>query len=293
MIDNGNHHHSLFSSWRQLLLDLLLLAVGGVIFALGVNSLLVPRHFAIGGIAGLSLIINNFFPALNLGLLYLLINLPLFVTAWMVVGRRFFFYSLIGTVMLSLTVALVHWRIDLEDRMLSAILAGLLCGAGAGLGLRSSGSQGGLDILSVVLLKRFSINIGNTVLAVNAAVLLLVALFYSLEAVLYTLVVLYVSARVIDLIVTGLSQRKTVLIISSRWREILGEILQDPQRGATILEGRGGFSARAEQIILSVVSIAELGEIKRLVMRHDPTAFVVVSDTHEVINQRIGNQPPW
>lgn len=293
MPHNDNDPQALFSSWPRLLLDLLLLGVGGVIFAVGVNSVLVPRHFAIGGVAGLSLIINNFFPTLNLGLLYLLINLPLFVTAWMVVGRRFFFYSLLGTAILSLAVALVHWQITLEDRLLAAILAGVLCGAGAGISLRSSGSQGGLDILSVVLLKRFSINIGSTILAVNAAVLLLVALFYSLEAVLYTLVALYVSARVIALIVTGLSRRKAVFIISPRWRAIAGEILQSSQRGATILEGRGAFTGLEEQIIYTVVSIAELGELKRLVMRHDPDAFVVVSDTQEVINQRIGNQPRW
>ncbi|HSH12182.1 MAG TPA: YitT family protein, partial [Desulfurivibrionaceae bacterium] len=111
MTDNANGLKALFSSWPRLLLDLLLLGGGGVIFAIGVNSILVPYHFAIGGVAGLSLIINNFFPTLNLGLLYLLINLPLFVMAWMVVGRRFFFYSLLGTVMLSLAVALIHWQI--------------------------------------------------------------------------------------------------------------------------------------------------------------------------------------
>lgn len=290
---SDNDHQALFTSWGRLLLDLLLLGSGGVIFAVGVNSILVPHHFAIGGVAGLSLIANTLFPALNLGLLYLLINLPLFLTAWMVVGRRFFFYSLIGTAMLSLSVALVHWQIVLEDRLLAAILAGVLCGAGAGIGLRSSGSQGGLDILSVVLLKRFSINIGSTVMAVNTAVLLLVGLFYSLEAVLYTLVALYVSARVIDLVVTGLSRRKAVFIISPRWREISGEILLGNQRGATILEGRGAFTGKSEQIIYTVVSIAKLGELKRLVMRHDPNAFVVVNDTQEVINNRIGNQPQW
>jgi len=293
MTDNGNTPHSLFTSWRRLLLDLLLLGMGGVIFAVGVNSILAPRHFAIGGVAGLSLIINNLVPALNLGLLYLLINLPLFVTAWMVVGRRFFFYSLIGTSMLALAMALIHWQITLDDRLLAAILAGVLCGTGAGISLRSAGSQGGLDILSVVLLKRFAINIGSTVLAVNISVLLLVALFYPLEAVLYTLVALYVSAKVIALIVTGLSQRKALTIISPRWREISQEMLRDGQRGATILEGSGGFTGQNKKIIYAVISIAELGEVKRLILRHDPDAFVVVSDTQEVVDQRIGNQPQW
>ena len=289
----SNNTQTLFTSWRRLLLDLLLLAGGGVIFAIGVNSVLAPRHFAIGGIAGLSLIINNFYPTLNLGILYLLINLPLFVTAWMVVGRRFFFYSLIGTALLALAMSLIHWQITLDDQLLAAILAGVLCGTGAGIALRSSGSQGGLDILSVVLLRRFAINIGSTVLAVNLVVLLLVALFYSLAAVLYTLVALYVSARVLELVVTGLNRRKAVFIISSHWREISQEILRDGQRGATLLTGRDASTDLTKEIIYTVVSLTGLGELKRLILRIDPDAFVVVSDTQEVIDQRIGNQPQW
>jgi uncharacterized membrane-anchored protein YitT (DUF2179 family) len=185
------------------------------------------------------------------------------------------------------------WRSRTKWATVGGRLAGVLCGAGAGISLLSCGSQGGLDILSVVLLQRFSINIGSTVLAVNVAVLLLVALFYSLVAVLYTLVALYVSARVIAMIVTGLNQRKAVFIISERWREISAEILRDGHGAATILEGRGAFTGRAEQVIYTVVTLADLGQLKRMVTQLDPDAFVVVSDTQEVINPRIGNQPRW
>jgi uncharacterized membrane-anchored protein YitT (DUF2179 family) len=283
----------LFSTWTRLLADLLLINAGSVLCAIGINGILVPRHFVTGGITGLALLIHNQIPALNLGLLYILINLPLFAMAWMVVGRRFFIYSVLGALSLSLAVAIIQVEIPLDDRLLSALLAGLIMGTGAGLALRSSGSQGGIDILSVMLLKRFSISIGSTVLVISIVILLLVGLSYSLEALLYTLVVIFVSSKMVGVVVTGLSQRKAVFIISPECRQISKEILKDIRRGVTILEGKGGYSGRPEQILYTVVTLTELGDLKRLIANIDPDAFVVISDTLEVINYRIGNQPHW
>jgi uncharacterized membrane-anchored protein YitT (DUF2179 family) len=165
--------------------------------------------------------------------------------------------------------------------------------AGVGITLRSSGSQGGIDILSVMLLKRFSIGIGNTILAVNFIVLLLVALVYSLETVLYTLIVIYVSTRVASLVITGFSQRKAVIIISPEWQKISQEILKDIRRGVTILKGEGGYTGNEEKILYTVITIREVGTLKRLVQHIDPHAFMVISQTLEVMNYRIGNQPHW
>jgi uncharacterized membrane-anchored protein YitT (DUF2179 family) len=292
---SGNHKkpQPLFSSWPRLLADLLLINGGSALCAVGINSILLPHHFVTGGITGLALLIHHQLPNLNLGLLYVLINLPLFTMAWMAVGRRFFVYSILGTISLSLAIALIHLTIPLEDRLLSALLAGLLMGTGAGLALRSSGSQGGLDILSVMLLKRFSIGIGNTVLAMNVVILLLVGLSYSLEALLYTLVVIFVSAKMVGVVVTGLSQRKAVFIISPESQRIAAEILKGIRRGVTVIEGQGGYTGRPEKILYTVVTLTEVGDLKRLITEIDPDAFVVISNTMEVINYRIGNQPHW
>jgi uncharacterized membrane-anchored protein YitT (DUF2179 family) len=238
-------------------------------------------------------VIHRKIPGVNLGIIYFLINIPLFALAWMAVGRRFFFYSLAGMAALSLAVAFVNFPIHLDDKILNALWAGLISGVGVGITLKSSGSQGGIDILSVMLLKRFSIGIGNTILAVNCIVLLLVAMAYSLEAVLYTLIVIYVSTKVATIVITGFSQRKAVIIISSKWKEISHEILKDIRRGVTIIKGEGGFSGNEENILYTVVSIREVGSLKRLIQRIDPNAFVVISQTQEVMNYRIGNQPHW
>ncbi len=283
----------LFISPQRLLLDIVLIAAGCILCAIAINGILVPQHFVTGGITGISIILHKIMPQVGLEWIYLLLNIPLFILAWMAVGRRFFVYSIFGALALSLAIATVHIPIKLADPMLNALLAGLILGGGAGLTLRSSGSQGGLDILSVMLLKRFSISIGNTILTVNILVLVLVSLFYSIDALLYTLIVLFVSAKMVNVVVAGLSQRKAVFIISGQWQQISEEILKDIRRGVTIIKGQGGYRREEEHILYSVIPITEIGQLKRLVHALDPDAFVVISDTLEVINYRIGNQPHW
>ncbi|MCW5202187.1 YitT family protein [Desulfobulbus sp. US5] len=292
MRTDGNPQALFLSPW-QVIRDIGLLCLGGILCAVGVNSILIPHNFVTGGITGVALIVYKIFPSLDPGMIYLLLNLPLFALAWMVVGRRFFVYSILGTVALSVSLLFFHFDLHIEDRMLNALLAGVILGVGAGLCLKTSGSQGGTDMLSVVLLKRFSIKIGNTLMVLNGLVLLLISVYYSIEAVLYTMIVVVVSSKVINLVVVGLSQRKAVFIISRHWDDISREILKDIRRGVTIIKGEGGYSRKEEKILYTVVQLTEIGTLKRLVHGIDPDAFVVISDTQEVINYRIGNQPHW
>ncbi|MBC8317148.1 MAG: YitT family protein [Desulfobulbaceae bacterium] len=293
MVHTKKQPQAIIISPKQVLLDVLLLVIGSIFCATAINGILIPHNFVTGGITGISLIIQKFIPSINIGFIYLVINLPLFALAWMTIGRRFFFFSVFGTLSLTFFLVFIHFNFNVEDKMLNALLAGVILGAGAGLCLRSSGSQGGTDILSVILLKRFSINIGNTILAVNGSVLLLISLYYSIEAVLYTMIIIFVSSKVINLVVTGLSQRKSVFIISSQWEKISQEILKDIRRGVTIIKGEGGYTRKEEHILYAVVTIKEIGQLKRLVNNIDPDSFVVISETLEVVNYRIGNQPHW
>lgn len=284
----------LFESSRQVITDITLLCIGSTLCATATNGILIPNNFVTGGFTGIAMIIHKMMPAIDLGLIYLLLNVPLFALAWMTVGRRFFVFSIIGTLTLTSALFFVNFiHFNLADQMLNALLAGLLLGAGAGLCLRTAGSQGGMDILSVVLLKRFSISIGNTILTVNAIVLLIISVYYSIEALLHTMIVVYVTSKVVNIVVTGLSQRKSVFIISSKWEEINEEILKDIRRGVTIIKGEGGYMRNEEHILYAVITFTEIGQLKRLVRSIDPGAFVVISDTLEVMNYRIGNQPHW
>jgi uncharacterized membrane-anchored protein YitT (DUF2179 family) len=274
--------------------NLFLLCAGSVVTAVGINGLLIPHRFVSGGVTGLALLLHYLVPALSVALIYAVANLPLFLAGWFFISRRFFLYSIAGTIIFSSAIAWVDLGvIPVQDQLLAAILSGLILGTGSGIILKSMGSAGGTDILSVILLQRFSIRLGTTRLAFNILVLAAAALLFSVEEALYTLIYLYVSAQIVDLVVTGLSQRKAVFIISPQWERISPRILSEIHRGVTILRGQGAFSQREQQILYTVVTFREVATLKQIVRSEDPAAFVVISDTTEVMGHRIGNQPHW
>ncbi len=145
----------------------------------------------------------------------------------------------------------------------------------------------------MVLFKKFSIRPGTFVLAFNALLMIAAAIRIPMEMILYTLIYMYVTSYFVNLIVTGLSQRKAVMIISPRWREISDEIRERLQRGVTMVRGEGGYSGQELHILYSVITFSELSRFKEMIRRIDPEAFVVVTETIEVMGKRIGNQPHW
>jgi uncharacterized membrane-anchored protein YitT (DUF2179 family) len=277
----------------QILWNLCLIALGSVLCAVGINGILVPRQFLSGGFTGLALIIHYVSPALPLGVVYFVLNIPNFAFGWKFVGRRFFLYSAVGMFIFSAAIQSIHLTLPVYDQLPSALLAGIVIGVGSGIILKSFGSAGGTDILSVTLLKIFSVRLGSTILAFNGIILVASAFIFSLEKALYTLIYLYITSSMVNLVVTGLNQRKAVYIISPKWKEISQRIMEEIQRGVTIIKGQGGFSGQEQQILYTVITFRELARLKQLVRSEDPEAFVVVSETLEVMGQRVGNQPHW
>lgn len=277
----------------QVLWNLGLIALGSALCALAVNGILVPRQFLSGGFTGLALIIHYLSPALPLGALYFALNIPNFAFGWKFAGRRFFLYSVVGMVIFSAAIQTVRIALPVYDELLSALLAGIIVGVGSGIILKSLGSAGGTDILSVILLKIFSVRLGTTILAFNGIILVAAAVLFSLEKALYTLIYLYIASSMVNLVVMGLNQRKAVYIISPKWKEISQRIMEEIQRGVTIIKGEGGFTGQEEQILYTVITFRELSRLKQMIRREDPEAFVVVSETLEVMGQRVGNQPHW
>ena len=277
----------------DVLRNLVLIGLGNLLIAVAVNGIVIPHQFLSGGVTGTALLIHYLFPVLPVAVLYLLLNIPLFAFGWAFVGRRFFIFSIVGMLTLTGTLEWVHIAVPLHDKLLAALFAGILTGIGGGLTLRSHGSAGGLDILSVILLKRFSISIGKTFLSINAVILTVTTFLFSLEIALYSFIYIYITTRMMELVITGISKRKAVLIISDQWAEISEQIIHRVGRGVTQLHGQGGYSGKTERVLYAVVSMRELHRIKRIVQDIDPKAFLVVQDTLEVMGYRIGNQPHW
>ena len=276
-----------------ILWNLLLITVGCFLCAAAIKGLLIPKEFLAGGVTGLSLLTHYVLPSLPVGVIYFILNIPLFIIGWMFVGRRFFWYSLAGVVIFSAIMFLPYPLIPINDMILAALTAGLVTGLGSGIILRSLGSAGGLDILSVVLFKKFSIRPGTFVLAFNALLMTGAAFRIPLEMIIYTLIFMYVTSYSVNMIVTGLSQRKAVMIISPQWRMISDEIMKGMQRGVTVVRGEGGYTGKEVQILYSVITFSELSRFKQMIRNIDPQAFVVVTETLEVMGRGIGNQPHW
>jgi uncharacterized membrane-anchored protein YitT (DUF2179 family) len=280
------------NAW-QILSNLLLIAAGSVLCAIAINGILIPKQFLSGGITGMAITIHYLLPGLPMEALYFALNIPVFILGWFYVGRRFFLYSVAGMIIFTVALIFCHVSFPNLDNLSSTLAAGIISGIGSGIILRSKGSAGGLDILGVMLLKLFSIRLGSTILAFNSVILAAAAILFPLEKALYTLLFMYVTSNIVDLMVTGLSQRKFVFIVSSHWQEISHIIMHRVKRGVTIVKGQGGFTGREEQILYTVVSLRELSQLKQLTKEIDPDAFLVVTDTMEVMGLRIGNQPHW
>jgi uncharacterized membrane-anchored protein YitT (DUF2179 family) len=278
---------------RTICFNLLLIFSGSLLCAVAVKGIIIPKQFLAGGVTGLSLLIHYVLPGLPLGLIYFILNIPLFGIGWLFVGRRFFFYSLAGVFIFSAVIFWPYPVISIEDMILSALAAGIITGVGSGLILKSLGSAGGLDILTVILYKKFSIRPGMFILAFNGALMVLAILRIPVEMVLYTLIYLYVSTQFMNFVLIGLSQRKAIMIISPKWDEISREIMNKLRRGVTVVRGQGGYTGKDLHILYCVITFTELSRFKELIRKIDPEAFVVVTETLEVMGKRIGNQPHW
>lgn len=274
---------------KRLLLNLFLLTAGSCIFAVGVNAILVPQKFISGGVIGVALVLHYLIPGLSIGLTYFLLNIPLILLGWFSVSRKFVLYTCFGMAAFSLATALiVPPPIPIDNPILAAILAGIICGAGGGIILRSRGSVGGIDILAVFLNRKWSFRIGATTFLANALVLTGGGFCFGVEQALYSLVAVYTSSKVLDYVLTGFNQRKSIFIISDYSQEIADQILGRLHRGVTFLQGTGAYSGSEKKVVFCIITLIELSRLKELVFDIDPNAFVVVNDTLEVLGKRHG-----
>jgi len=275
----------LVKEFRLYLGKIFQILIGSLITAVAVNGFLIPYKILSGGVTGIAILIHYFFH-LSPGLLIFLLNIPIFLLGARYISKRFTSLSLIGMLsfafFLPLTKGLVF---PVQDLILAAVFGGILSGLGMGIVFRKRGSLGGTDIIAVIFNKYSSMSIGTILLSFNGVILLLSAFYFNLQLALYTMITMYVSARVVDFVQDGLNYRKNVMIISDRAEEIASRILVKLSRGVTFLHGEGAYTHRQKEIIYCIIKTMELPKLKELVTQVDPRAFMAVSDTKEVLGQ--------
>ena len=267
----------------------LIIALGSLLFALAFDMFYIPNDIALGGATGLGQVINALFPVLPVGLLSILINVPLFVVGWKYLGFRMLATSLFSMAVSSVGIDVLNALIPFPvmDPMLSCLCGGALLGAGIGVVFTQGATTGGTDVVARLLKLRYPwLPMGKLVLIPDLVVLALAAItFGQLETALYGGVALYISTKIIDAVLYGMDSSKVAYVISAKWQEISKVLMEEQDRGVTILHGEGGYTGEAKRVLLVAFKQKEIVEIKRLIHEIDGQAFFIACDAHEVLGE--------
>ncbi|MBA2875053.1 YitT family protein [Thermaerobacillus caldiproteolyticus] len=269
--------------------NIFFILLGAAIFAFGLVHFNMQNNLAEGGFTGITLLLYFLF-GIDPSITNLVLNVPLFFIGWKLLGRNSFLYTIIGTVGLSLFLWIfqrytIHMPLK-HDLTLAALFAGVFIGIGLGIIFRYGGTTGGVDIIARLIYKYKGISMGKTMFTFDAVVITLSLLLYlSYREAMYTLVAVFVAARVIDFMQEGGYAAKGATIISEKSEEIANKILTEMERGVTILKGRGSYTKRDRDVLYCVVAKNELPRLKSVIISVDPHAFVAVSDVHDVLGE--------
>ena len=264
---------------------LCILTVAALVIATGINGIAVHHQFIAGGFSGLSLLLYYVTGLLSPGIWLLLLNIPVFAVAILMVSRRFFFYSLYCLIMTGFFLEVIKLELPIADPFLAALSYGILLGAGIGISLRSFGSTGGLDIIGVILFQKFNIRIGQSGFFFNVFLFTFGFLFMETDLVLYSLTSVFVTALVADYFMAMFNQRKMVLVITEMPEKMVKAIGEKIQRGSTFLYGRGAYTGERKKIVLTVVNNFQLKRLEEIIFTLDPNAFVIIENTFNVLGK--------
>ena len=260
--------------------------LGGAIFALGFNLFLQPHELNCGGVSGLSMVLMELLGFGSVGLFQVIINVPLFLLGGLKIGKKFFIGSLIGMASSSVFIDLFSIIPVPHTEVLLAIVYGAaLCGVGIGLVFSAGTSTGGSEIVVRLLkLKWRNVSVGAFCLAFDVIVALLTGIiFKDVTKTLYTGITVFLTSRVLDVVVYRFDYSKVALIITKKYQQVAFEIGNKLQKGATLLHGEGSYSHQETKVILTAVKRQQLAELKELVTDIDPHAFIIVQEAHQVL----------
>ncbi|MFD1953964.1 YitT family protein [Paenibacillus thailandensis] len=261
------------------------LIVGAFVMAVSFNLFLVPNAIASGGVSGISILVERA-AGLEPAITQWAINIPLFAVGLWLLGRRFALKTAFGTVILPLFILLTSdWQSPTDNPLLAAIYGGIGVGLGLGLVFRGKGSTGGLDLAAQILHKYTGLKLGLAMACFDGCVIVATGILVSPEVALYALLALFITSKTIDIVQTGFAVSKVAFIISDYTEELTEAILHDLDRGLTRLDGHGGYTGDGRTVLMVVLGQTEVTKLKQLVQSVDPGAFVIISDTAEVLGQ--------
>ena len=264
-----------------------MITLASAIYAVGFNWFYVPNDIAFGGITGVGQIINAILPWAPIGTVVIILNIPLFILGWRLLGGHLLLSSLYAMAVSSVFIDIVNsiWTFEPMDSMLACVFGGVLMGASLGMVFQQGATTGGTDLIARLLkLKITWLPMGKLLIATDMVVIVASAIaFGSVYSALYGVVALYIAGIVMDRMLYGLDSAKVAYIISDRFKEIADTLVNDLDRDVTILQGQGAYSGAEKKVLMCAFKQRQIVSIKKMVKELDPSAFIIVCDAHEVL----------
>ncbi len=268
------------------------LAIGAFLAAFAIQVFLIPNRLIDGGIVGIAMIMGNLSHPKYIPYFLVLINLPFIYLAYKHIGKSFVIQMLFAVLMFAGSMVLLEkyttWAFT-GDPLEVVVIGGAILGIGIGLIIRYGGCLDGTEILGLIVNKKTGFTVGQTVLFCNIFVFGAAGfVFQDWHPPLLSLITYMVVVKIMDTVIIGLDETKSVLIISSKSKQIADAIIHELGLGLTIMYGRGGFSGDEREILYVIAERLQLAELKELINREDPSAFIAIENLHEVANGNKG-----
>lgn len=273
--------------WKSIVWEYLLLTVGSVVMSSSLVLFLGPAKIVPGGVSGLAILIYNIFK-IPMGITMLVLNIPVFIMGLKLLGAKFGPRTFFSFTVVSLATDFMDKYLQLkpatDDPFLAAVFGGVVIGAGLGIVFRAKGTTGGSDIVGQVINKYSNMSVGTGIMIIDFFIITISGLvFQNINLALYGFISLYITTRVIDIMIDGLDYARAFYIISDKYEEIIELINKKMDRGGTMLHGEGIYTGADRKVIFAVVTRKEVAKLRQLVVTIDPNAFVIISNIHEVL----------
>ena len=276
---------------RDTVIQYALITLGALVYALGQLFFIKPLHIPMGGINGISLVLNYAF-SLPAGATALVLNIPLYFMGWRTIGRRFFYKTVYANVWTSIFMDALAGVVPgySGEMLVAALYGGVVMGAGAGLIFRAGGTTGGTDIIAKWLYKKRDIAVGTTGFDINIFIIIASAFVYgNPDGALYALLTSFLNNQVIDRMVYGVDIQKKATIITNKPKEVSEAIMQQLGHGVTAMDAVGMYTGDQRTVLICAVRRHETSILKRIVMEQDQHAFMLLSEINEVFGQGFKN----
>ncbi|MGM0212861.1 YitT family protein [Enterococcus sp. AZ109] len=274
---------------KDFALKVIVIILTGISGAVGLNFFLIPANVFSAGMTGISQIAGAFFQQLfgltiDTGILIFLLNVPVFILGFLKLGKSAMILSFANVLSISFFTTFVPVGEITNNVLMNAITGGVLLGLGGGLSLKYGFTTGGLDIVSLLLSRTTGRTVGNYIMLLNGAIVVVAGFFFDWESALYTIITIFTMGSIVDMIHTR-HQKMTAFINTDKSKEMREALYQGLVRGMTVIPVKGGFSSTDREVLMIVLTRYELYDLKQIVQTVDPVAFTNIVATESVVGR--------